>query len=83
MAILSLTQLIAGAVSAFLAYKVLIVVYRLTLHPLAKIPGPKLAAATSLYEVYFDVVKGGMWLFEIERLHKIYGTYMYHLLPSN
>lgn len=53
----------------------LIVVYRLTLHPLAKVPGPFLAAATGAYEAYFQLVKdgGGRYWVEIERLHGIYG----------
>ncbi|KAJ5360620.1 hypothetical protein N7517_009811 [Penicillium concentricum] len=48
-------------------------IYRLYFHPLSKIPGPKLAAITSGYEFYFNVIKGGMFIWEIERLHEIYG----------
>ncbi|RAL03516.1 cytochrome P450 [Aspergillus ibericus CBS 121593] len=55
------------------AYYAIRSIYRLYFHPLAKIPGPKLAALTSGYEFYFNVIKGGMYIWEIERLHKIYG----------
>jgi hypothetical protein len=48
-------------------------VWRLIWSPLSKFPGPKLAALTLWYEFYFDVVRGGMYIWEIERLHKIYG----------
>jgi hypothetical protein len=48
-------------------------IYRLWFHPLRKIPGPKLAAITHLYELYFDAIKGGRYLWEIERLHEEYG----------
>ncbi|KAJ5958353.1 uncharacterized protein N7479_005503 [Penicillium vulpinum] len=48
-------------------------IYRLYFHPLSKIPGPKLAAITSGYEFYFNVIKGGMFIWEMERLHEIYG----------
>ncbi|EMD90794.1 hypothetical protein COCC4DRAFT_127633 [Bipolaris maydis ATCC 48331] len=47
--------------------------YRLYLHPLARYPGPKLAALTVLYEFYFDGIKRGRYTFEIERMHEKYG----------
>ncbi|KAJ5179641.1 cytochrome P450 [Penicillium capsulatum] len=47
--------------------------YRLYLHPLARIPGPKVTAATSLYEFYYDVICGGRFLFQIEKMHEQYG----------
>lgn len=49
------------------------VVYRLFLSPVAKFPGSRLAAVTFWYEFYFDVVKGGQYMYEIERMHKQYG----------
>jgi hypothetical protein len=41
-----------------ISYYTLLAVYRLTLHPLARagIPGPKLAAATWLWEFYYEVI---------------------------
>ena len=47
---------------------------RLYLSPLASVPGPKLAALTFWYEVYFNVFKPGMFIWEIKRLHEVYGT---------
>lgn len=57
-----------------------VVVYRLALHPLASFPGPKLAAATGLYETYYEVFKdgGGRYWVEIEEMHRRYGTYKEH-----
>ncbi|QKX57661.1 uncharacterized protein TRUGW13939_04779 [Talaromyces rugulosus] len=50
-----------------------LIVYRLWLSPLAKFPGPKLAAATAWYEFYFDAICHGKYTFVIARMHKEYG----------
>ncbi|KAI9774497.1 MAG: hypothetical protein M1839_001685 [Geoglossum umbratile] len=62
---------IAGV--ACLLYVVCRSIYRLYLSPIAKFPGPKLAALTYWYEIYYDVIKGGMYIWEIEKMHKKYG----------
>jgi cytochrome P450 len=54
-------------------YYVSLIIYRLWFHPLAKFPGPKLAAATQLYEIYYDIAKRGMFIWEIQRMHEVYG----------
>ena len=56
--------------------------YRIYLHPLAKFPGPKLAALSHWHEAYYDVLKKGQYIFEIERMHQKYGKYNISLLPS-
>lgn len=48
--------------------------YRLFLHPLSAIPGPKLAAITHLHEFYHDAIRGGMFIWEIEKMHRNYGN---------
>ncbi|KAI1354453.1 trichodiene oxygenase [Xylaria sp. FL0043] len=47
--------------------------YRLFLHPLARFPGPKLAAITRWFEGYYDVVRDGQYTFQIAKLHQKYG----------
>jgi hypothetical protein len=47
--------------------------WRLYLSPVAKFPGPKLAAVTFWYEFYHDVVRGGQYVYEVERMHQKYG----------
>ncbi|EDR13906.1 uncharacterized protein LACBIDRAFT_244728 [Laccaria bicolor S238N-H82] len=48
-------------------------VRRLLFHPLSKYPGPPLAAVTSLYRAYFDIVMDGGWAEHLEYLHQVYG----------
>ncbi|KAL2793511.1 cytochrome P450 [Aspergillus keveii] len=63
---------VLGGAAAFI-YLLARTIYRLYFHPLSHIPGPKLAAATHLYEFYYDVWRGGLYLFEIEKMHQQYG----------
>nr|DAD54578.1 TPA_asm: putative tryptophan 6-hydroxylase [Fusarium equiseti] len=46
---------------------------RLYFSPLAKFPGPKLAALTMWYEFYYDVVKRGNYFRQIAKMHDQYG----------
>ena len=56
-----------------LLYGAGLVFYRLYLHPLHKIPGPKIAAATYWYEFYQDVILDGHYFKEYAQLHARYG----------
>ncbi|KAI1504042.1 trichodiene oxygenase [Biscogniauxia marginata] len=59
--------------TAVVVYYASLVFYRLYLHPLAKFPGPKLAAISRWYEAYYDLILDGQYTFKIEEMHKQYG----------
>lgn len=48
-------------------------IYRLYLSPLASIPGPKLAALSTWYNWYYDMVLGGQYVWRVEEMHRQYG----------
>lgn len=69
---LPLVELVASALFVL----ALCIIQRLYLHPLARVPGPKLAALTGWYEAYYDLAHegvGGQMTFHIRELHKEYG----------
>ena len=60
----------------FFSFSFLIIwsaIWRLKFHPLSKIPGPKLAALTGLYEVYYELSGRGTFYFKLQELHQEYG----------
>lgn len=61
---------------AFVLYQLGLAIYRVFFHPLAKVPGPWLAAATQWYETYWELIPGGGGAFtkHIKALHGIYGV---------
>ncbi|KAJ5171665.1 hypothetical protein N7492_004258 [Penicillium capsulatum] len=68
-----MSRLVPWTVAVVLVYVLGRTIYRLYFHPLQKFPGTKVAAATHGYEAYFNVVKGDMLVWELERLHRVYG----------
>ena len=50
-----------------------IAIQRLYLSPIAKFPGPKLAALTRKYETYYEAYQNYEYLWKIKELHKKYG----------
>ncbi|KAH8660697.1 oxoglutarate/iron-dependent oxygenase [Tricladium varicosporioides] len=74
----NLIEIIAGhawltALAFSAIYLLLLSIYRLFFHPLAKFPGPKFAALTVWYEFYYDGLKRGQYGFEIGKMHERYG----------
>jgi len=66
----SLGLLVAGG---WVVYLAALAIYRLYISPIAKFPGPKLAALSRWYEFYYEVVLRGQFTFHIQDLHKKYG----------
>ena len=54
------------------AFTILIVsntfIYRLWFHPLSQIPGPKAAALSGLYEIWYDIIRHGKYVNVIEQM---------------
>ncbi|KAL1598668.1 hypothetical protein SLS60_007808 [Paraconiothyrium brasiliense] len=61
------------AAVAGVVYTAILVAHRLLFSPLAKFPGPKIAAVTSWYEFYHDYFRRGKYVFKIKEMHDRYG----------
>lgn len=74
-AALSLTN-VFKLVGLWVAYRLVLVLYNVSpWHPLYRFPGPKIAAASYLYEAYYDWWLTGRYGNEIRRMHEQYGTW--------
>ncbi|KAK1965151.1 benzoate 4-monooxygenase cytochrome P450 [Colletotrichum sublineola] len=72
-ATLSLNALVC-LVGLWIAYRIAIALYNVSpFHPLARFPGPKIAAGTYLYEAYYDWWLLGRYGKVIARMHERYG----------
>ncbi|OAL36555.1 hypothetical protein AYO20_04171 [Fonsecaea nubica] len=61
------------AVALVISFVVVRAVHRITLHPLAKFPGPKLAGMTSLYQAWYDLRPSTSYIKHFPALHERYG----------
>lgn len=76
---LSYGMLLSIAALLYLIHFIYLTFWRLFWSPLARFPGPKLAAATGWYEFYYDFFHQGKYIFEIERMHGKYGKNTSHV----
>ena len=73
MAFLSVSEMISAGSLCTALYLLCLAIYRLYFHPLAKFPGPKIAAVTYWYETYHDVYLKGNYYNKIREMHQRYG----------
>ncbi|KAI2629785.1 cytochrome P450 [Hypoxylon sp. NC1633] len=70
---LSLSLLPGTSLCLVIGYLAYLFLWRCLLSPLARIPGPKLAALSYWYECYFDIIQPAQYTFKIKALHQKYG----------
>jgi len=69
------SELLLATIIAFLFCRY---IYRIYFHKLSGIPGPKLAAATHLYEAYFNLIGDGYFK-KLIPMHKKYSWSTYYI----
>ena len=78
------TLIATCALISLVVYLVALAVYRLYLSPIAKFPGPKLAALTQWVETYYELKSpGGQFGWVYRKWHEQYGNQMLHHLMSD
>lgn len=63
----------ANAVLSLIVFLLLRAIYRLTLHPLAKFPGPLWARISSIYGMTYDLTADRGYALTFPALHEKYG----------
>jgi hypothetical protein len=66
----SVIWLVAAGLVIYVVYCML---HNLVWHPLASFPGPRVAAVTSLYRAYIELVAKSSFVYQLEKLHTQYG----------
>ncbi|KAF7852941.1 hypothetical protein EAF04_010818 [Stromatinia cepivora] len=56
---------------------------RLYFHPLSKIPGPRLAAATFWYEFYYNAIRDGTYIKKFQQMHTAYNSSVIRIAPNH
>ncbi|KAL2179556.1 uncharacterized protein P884DRAFT_195125, partial [Thermothelomyces heterothallicus CBS 202.75] len=65
---------LAALVLLWIVYRIAVALYNISpFHPLSRFPGPKIAAASYLYEAYYDWILVGRYGKVIKRMHDKYG----------
>ena len=70
---MAIYSLLVAVLLAYATWWVFRAISRLYFHPLSAFPGPPLAAVTTLYKAWIDVVAQSSFVHNLERLHAIYG----------
>ena len=73
--------MLAVILLGLIAFQIAKYVYRLTFHPLAHFPGPRLAALTNLYGAFYDLSETRSYVKEMPALHERYGTVIAKPIP--
>ncbi|OCK75372.1 cytochrome P450 [Lepidopterella palustris CBS 459.81] len=81
-AITSHSEYIWAGLAAITAYTIYGAIWRLYLSPIAHFPGPRMAALTNLYEIYYNNWLGGKYIWKINEMHEQYGPIV-RISPSD
>ena len=67
------SSIFIGIVAASTLFILARSIYRVTFHPLAAFPGPRLAALSSLYGAFYDLLPNRSYCKKFTALHDRYG----------